>query len=369
MQARYKIIIFCTVLLFGGFGCKEMVKNTSQNIEFLNNNEVSFVNEVEKKRIHFSEFSDIYKFSALILPTWKVEYIPELESVSIYDDSLPGVDSLEKSQIFIRHFRADKFLTLGTVDILERSSTFVHGHEAVSYEIKKKSGVANFSGQPFWRSEQHKLVDIRFGKKGQGEFYVFSYNPELEVDIFNNFLESLVFDNDVESFIYPLKDGSKRITKKPFGLFVEPDSSPVQPEKFFGYHTGTDFEIFSGEDSIDVVVNTICGGKIKSKKQINGYGGVVVQSCNLNGEQVSVVYGHLKLSSTDQLRVGTYLKPGATVGVLGKGFSEETFGERKHLHLGIYKGSNENVGGYVTNKSALEAWIDLETIIKNVILF
>ncbi|MGE5392302.1 MAG: hypothetical protein ACM3NH_00970 [Candidatus Saccharibacteria bacterium] len=39
----------------------------------------------------------------------------------------------------------------------------------------------------------------------------------------------------------PLADWQERVTKKPFGIFVSPGHSPVDPERFRGYHTGTDF--------------------------------------------------------------------------------------------------------------------------------
>lgn len=44
----------------------------------------------------------------------------------------------------------------------------------------------------------------------------------------------------------PLTDAAARITKKPFGIFITPQNSPVQPERFSGFHTGTDFEILPG---------------------------------------------------------------------------------------------------------------------------
>lgn len=46
---------------------------------------------------------------------------------------------------------------------------------------------------------------------------------------------------------YPLMGPEERITKKPFGVFVTPQNSPVNPERFRGYHTGTDFEVFENE--------------------------------------------------------------------------------------------------------------------------
>jgi hypothetical protein len=32
------------------------------------------------------------------------------------------------------------------------------------------------------------------------------------------------------------------LQKKPFGIYITPENSPVQPENFTGYHTGIDVE-------------------------------------------------------------------------------------------------------------------------------
>ena len=39
----------------------------------------------------------------------------------------------------------------------------------------------------------------------------------------------------VSEFQSPLDRAGERVTKKPFGKFVTPQNSPVQPEKFYGY--------------------------------------------------------------------------------------------------------------------------------------
>lgn len=148
-----------------------------------------------------------------------------------------------------------------------------------------------------------------------------------------------------------------RIIKKPFGIYITPQNSPVQPEKFSGYHTGVDFEITTTEANIDVPVSAFCDGKLLEKKYTTGYGGVAVQSCVLNGQTVTVIYGHLKLASIAPI-VGQTLKRGDLLGVLGKGYSTETDGERKHLHFGIHVGSTINILGYVQKQSDLSGWLD-----------
>lgn len=164
-------------------------------------------------------------------------------------------------------------------------------------------------------------------------------------------------DNSLNNFKAPLDRTSERVTKKPFGIYITPDTSPVQPERFRGYHTGTDFEIFSEELNSDISVKAVCSGKILLKKYVSGYGGVVVEMCELENNPIAIIYGHLKLSSIS-LEEGNLINAGDIFGILGKGDSAETDGERKHLHLGFHKGMGVNVQGYVSSESDLSNWLD-----------
>jgi len=155
----------------------------------------------------------------------------------------------------------------------------------------------------------------------------------------------------------PLSDALSRVTKKTFGLYVSPGNSPVSPEKFKGYHTGIDFETFANEQDIDISVSAVCDGPLILKKWATGYGGVAVQQCNIEGQDVTVVYGHLR-SSSILPKIHDQIKAGESFAALGKGFSTETDGERKHLHLGINKGVSINILGYVQNQSLLDQWLD-----------
>jgi hypothetical protein len=163
--------------------------------------------------------------------------------------------------------------------------------------------------------------------------------------------------------VWPISNASSRVTKKPFGIYVTPQNSPVSPEKFTGYHTGVDFETTPQEQNIDVSVDVICEGPLVLKKTATGYGGVAVQACEINNQSVTVVYGHLRLASIT-LPQNTILKPGQQIGVLGKGYSSETDGERKHLHLAIHKGTAIDLLGYAKHKSDLSGWLDYLTLMK-----
>lgn len=185
------------------------------------------------------------------------------------------------------------------------------------------------------------------------------------IAIKNNLAENSTFQNqskpknqNLALFTPPLPDAKARVTRKPFGIFITPQNSPVQPERFRGYHTGTDFEIFSQELHTDVAINSICNGKLLLKKYFSGYGGVAIQSCALSdGSPITVIYGHLRLNSILP-DTGEKINAGKILGLLGADKSSQTDQERKHLHLGIHKGNAINILGYVQNKSALSDWIN-----------
>lgn len=161
----------------------------------------------------------------------------------------------------------------------------------------------------------------------------------------------------------PLSDALSRVTKKPFGILIEKKTSPVQPERFAGYHTGVDFETFPEEQDADVPVHAICTGPLIVKKRATGYGGIAIQRCTIADETVTVIYGHLRLSSITA-KPNDNISAGTSFAMLGKGFSAETDGERKHLHLGIYKGKDVSVLGYVQSASNLDAWMDALALLK-----
>lgn len=175
----------------------------------------------------------------------------------------------------------------------------------------------------------------------------------------NSFFENNVLRNDSTQleFVAPISKAGERITKKPFGISITPQNSPVSPERFFGYHTGTDFEIFPDEINEDVSIAAICNGRIKLKKWASGYGGVIVQECIYNSQPITVIYGHLNLDSI-QKNQGDNLDAEEKIGILGRDKSQETGGERKHLHLGIHKGSSINILGYVQKEDQLNNWIN-----------
>ncbi|MEK7631873.1 MAG: M23 family metallopeptidase [Patescibacteria group bacterium] len=159
------------------------------------------------------------------------------------------------------------------------------------------------------------------------------------------------------SVVYPLNNFTTRITKKPFAKYITPKTSPIQPEKFQGYHTGADAETTAKEKNATIPVYSIAAGKVLFVGYVNGYGGVIIIRHTIGKETVTALYGHIRLASTDVKKNST-VKAGQKISILGKGFSSETSGERKHLHFGLLKGTNYSYRGYVTYKSSLGSWLD-----------
>jgi uncharacterized protein len=148
-----------------------------------------------------------------------------------------------------------------------------------------------------------------------------------------------------------------RITKKPFGMHITRESSPVQPERFSGFHTGTDFELFENEEASDLYVSAICTGKIREKAWIPGYGGLLIQDCMIDEKPMTVLYGHLSLASIGKEADDVLMKE-EIIGHPGEAYSNDTDGERAHLHLAIHKGGERELRGYVQTKEELNTWMN-----------
>ena len=303
---------------------------------------------------------DHYSFGVTVPSGWRVEAVPAIEAINFYDPSANGASNLEKSQVFVRYFNANRFLTLTTVDILNQRNLEVVGRPAVEYEIVKKSGVANFANQPSWRSQQHIVTDVRVSDGSPSNFYVIAKNPELSDVVYQKFLTSLQLNPRIEdiSWVDPIAEWEKRVTKKPFGIYITPATSPVQPENFEGYHTAMDVEYGDIEDKVPVYA--IGNGRVVIAKAAQGYGGVIVIDHRPWAEVYSL-YGHVDTNSLP--KVGSVVSAGEQIDVLAAGFSRASGGERKHLHFGVITNTQPLLAGYVANKSELTSWLDPATIL------
>lgn len=152
--------------------------------------------------------------------------------------------------------------------------------------------------------------------------------------------------------VYPVAEFKQRITKKPFGIYITPQTSPVQPERFQGFHTGVDVEY---QDVLtDVPVFAVCDGDIVLSRWVSGYGGTVVLKCQKDSTDYYFLYGHLK---TDSIRQSPKVQKGEQLAILGKGNTQETDFERKHLHFALHQGSLD-LRGYVKTSDELIKWLD-----------
>lgn len=187
-----KKILLLSTIIFIAVGCNNNAPTTKTDSVTNPIAQQEITKPDTQKTVDFSQLQSIYALTGTIPSTWKVEYIKTIEAINIFNPDLPGT-TLEQSQIFIRYFTANKFLTLSTVNILQREELNILGHSAIKYEIKKKDGVANFANQPIWRNQQHIVVDIRSTDNNPTTFYVFAKNPNLPEETFNTFLNNLQF--------------------------------------------------------------------------------------------------------------------------------------------------------------------------------
>jgi murein DD-endopeptidase MepM/ murein hydrolase activator NlpD len=157
----------------------------------------------------------------------------------------------------------------------------------------------------------------------------------------------------------PMENAAHRAHPLHFGLHVTPDpaTNPIQPpERFTGYHVAVDLEVGTDEVDKPVAVYAVCEGEVKYSGFAGGYGGVVVQACTLSGEDVTVIYGHLSLENLPGH--GVVLKPRDQIAVLAEANSYASGGTRKHLHLGIHRGKEVDMRGYVQTEEEVREFID-----------
>lgn len=146
-----------------------------------------------------------------------------------------------------------------------------------------------------------------------------------------------------------------RAPKKPFGIFITPETSPIDRDYHTGYHTGMDVEFTDTTD--DVPVSAIADGIVVFRDWVKGYGGVIVIRHTLNGIPVYALYGHLDQNSFLSSDI-THVTAGQQIAILGDDHSSETDGVRKHLHFSISTTETLNLRGYVQTEAELTHWLD-----------
>lgn len=162
----------------------------------------------------------------------------------------------------------------------------------------------------------------------------------------------------------PISHISRRPTPLSFGMHVTPeqDENPIDPpERFVGYHVAVDFEVTAEELDQEVPVYAVCSGNVTLSGFAEGYGGVLVQLCDLDGEPVTVIYGHLTIEGLPKR--GSSLKAGQKFATLGAARSHDTDNNRKHLHFGIRRGAVSDIRGYVQTEREVNQYIDPRSLL------
>ena len=154
--------------------------------------------------------------------------------------------------------------------------------------------------------------------------------------------------------VAPIDQFKERITKKNFGTYVTPQNSPVQPERFQGYHAGVDVEY--GDVTTEVPVRAIAAGTVTYAGWVSGYGGAVIIRHQISGAAHAVLYGHLDPAALPA--VGANVSQSQQIGHLGQAYSRQTDGERRHLHFAVLAGVSNDFRGYSPTQAGLSAWIN-----------
>lgn len=167
----------------------------------------------------------------------------------------------------------------------------------------------------------------------------------------------------VPNKIYPISGFLERKIVNPFGRYFPPGGKHPDSEicpnsvNYVGYHTALDIETSASEVNANVPVLSIADGIIRQRSNISGYGGLVIIEYVLAGQYYTAYYGHLDLS-TVKLVLGDKINAGERIGNLGAACTSDNGVTRKHLHLGLHKGKEIDIRGYVSSRDALSDWVD-----------
>jgi len=175
------------------------------------------------------------------------------------------------------------------------------------------------------------------------------------------------YQDAATEFVVPIERYSERPKLLTFGLYVTPDpeQNPIDPpERFIGYHTALDLEIFEEEQEKEVPIYAACDGQVIFAQSTEGYGGIIIQSCQLKNQPVTVLYGHIDPDSF-QTHVDNFVKRGDKIALLAQANSAGSGFNRKHLHFSIHKGAEIKTLGYVQTKEELTDYIDPITVLSN----
>jgi len=185
---------------------------------------------------------------------------------------------------------------------------------------------------------------------------------------FQNLSEEDYIDQTLNKLGWPVQAGSDSVFKPVSGQTHLPVKNFYKNQslnlfgtyntvKFTGFHTGVDIEVSPADLYAEVPVYSFYDGIIRKIEWVSGYGGVVAIEHNLGQINLIGIYGHLRLKDI-AVKEGERVTSGMVIGYLGNGYTNETDGERKHLHFGLSKKEEVDIRGYVADKKELDSWLD-----------
>jgi murein DD-endopeptidase MepM/ murein hydrolase activator NlpD len=166
---------------------------------------------------------------------------------------------------------------------------------------------------------------------------------------------------------YPIGHFATRESDKKFDQYIDKKfylgRESTFPHQFIGYHAAIDLEISPSERNLPVPVYAVAPGKIVYAASVAGYGGLILEQ--LAGTGDTALYGHVKLTGLT-FNIGDNVSGGRQLTELGDAFSLQTDGERKHLHFGIYKGTDLYFRGYETSQDVINTrWLNPTTYLNS----
>jgi murein DD-endopeptidase MepM/ murein hydrolase activator NlpD len=154
-----------------------------------------------------------------------------------------------------------------------------------------------------------------------------------------------------ENIFLPIRNFYRNQTERRFGW-------PFTG-RFNGYHIADDIEVEPEELDEEIPVYAIDDGTVLVAENVGGYGGIIAIEHVIEGERIVAIYGHMSIHDA-AVEVGSSVRAGERIGYLGEGFSEETDGNRKHLHFGLYHGGGLDIRGYLSEsqKGEIDKWLN-----------
>lgn len=180
---------------------------------------------------------------------------------------------------------------------------------------------------------------------GVGFFFVSMQSPQSENDDIKR-LETT--KAETYAVVLPIAEYTRRRTFNGFGEFSQGTLA--------GYHVAEDIE-YTDVLQEEIAVRAIAQGVVRRIGSVSGYGGVLVVLHTIGDRQVHAIYGHIDVTSSN-LSQGDLVEKGEFLANLGDHKSEETDGERKHLHFALYEGEELRLQGYESSVKDIESWIN-----------